>query len=130
MADDARLMTVYPVIPVRDMDASLEYYTNKLGFTMTFNDASDSGSDSGGAIGYAGVSRDGVCLHLQTMAEDEDPTMPLVRIEVRQIEKLYEEYLAKGIVAPTGQLEDKPWGSKDFGVYDLNNAALVFFEDL
>ncbi len=57
-------------------------------------------------------------------------SMPLVRIQVENIEALYQEYQAAGIVSPTGTLEPKPWGSKDFGVYDLNNAALVFFEDL
>lgn len=42
---------------------------------------------------------------------------------------LYQEFNAKGLVGPTGHLEAKPWGSKDFGVYDLNGAALVFYQD-
>ena len=109
-----------------DMDAALAYYTDKLGFEKVFDDA----NGSEGPVCYAGVRRGGVCLHLQTMAPDENPTMPLVRIQVINIEPLFAEYDAKGVVAPNGRLEEKPWGSKDFGVYDLNNAALVFYEDL
>ena len=55
---------------------------------------------------------------------------PLIRIRVENIEPLYEEYQAKGLILPGGKLEPKPWGSKDFGLYDPNNAALVFYEDL
>ena len=126
MSESAILVSAHPVIPVRDMDAALVYYTVKLGFTIVFNDANEPGE----TINYAGVRRDDICLHLQTMAPDENPTMPLIRMCVKNIETLYEEYSTKGVIAPTGQLEPKPWGSKDFGVYDLNNTALVFYEDL
>ena len=118
------LKELNPVIPVRDMPSALSYYQDKLGFARVFDDA----GPSGGPISYAGVARDGLCLHLQTMAPDESPTMPLIRICVDGIEALHDEYQANGVVS--SKLEPKPWGSKDFGVYDLNNAALVFYEDL
>ena len=126
MTRESSMLSAHPVIPVRDMESALAYYTEKLGFTMVFNDAAAHGDP----ISYAGVRRGGVCLHLQTMAPDENPTMPLIRICMKNIEALHEEYDSKGIVSPSGRLEPKPWGSKDFGVYDLNKAALVFYEDL
>ena len=54
--------------------------------------------------------------------------MPLVRIRVDNIEPLYKEYKKKGVTG--SKLEPKPWGSRDFGVWDPNGAALVFYEDL
>ena len=126
MADSARLVETHPVIPVRDMTATLAFCQDKLGFTRVFDDAH--GPDA--EISYAGVRRGDVCLHLQTMAPDEDPTMPLIRIDVQNIDRLFEEYVDKGVTSPNGKLEAKPWGSRDFGVYDVNGAALVFFEDL
>ncbi len=117
-----KLCAFNPVIPVRDMAAALAYYTERLGFRKSFDDAS--GPD--GVPSYAGVCRDGLCLHLQTIGPDEAPTMPLIRIEVQDIEALHDEYQAQGIVA--SPLAAKPWGTKDFGVYDLNKAALVFYE--
>ena len=126
MSKETRFHSLNPVIPVRDMIAALDYYEQKLGFRRVFDDA----AEAGGPISYAGVARGGLCLHLQTMAPDERPTMPLIRIRVENIEPLYEEYRAQQVIAATGRLDDKPWGSKDFGVYDLNGAALVFYEDL
>ena len=121
-----RLLELNPVIPVRDMPAALAFYEAQLGFRKVFDDTSGPGTP----MNYAGVRRDSLCLHLQTMAPDENPTMPLIRIRVEQIEELYEEYKGKGLISANGQLEAKPWGSKDFGLYDPNGAALVFFEDL
>ena len=62
-------------------------------------------------------------LHLQAMAPGQSNAMPL-------IESLYEEFDAQGVVGPDGHLEAKPWGSRDFGLYDPNGAALVFYEDM
>ena len=119
-----RFKAINPVIPVRDMQEALSFYEGRLGFKEVFDDAAAPGA----TISYAGVRRGGLCLHLQTMAPNERPTMPLVRIQVENIEPLYEEYEAQGVI--TGPLAAKPWGSRDFGLYDPNKAALVFYEDL
>ena len=115
-----------PVIPVKNMNETLAFYEEKLGFRRAFDDST--GPET--PISYAGVLRGGLCLHLQSMAPDENPTMPLIRIRVDNIEPLYEEYKNKGALAPNAKLEPKPWGSKDFGLYDPNGAALLFYEDL
>ena len=126
MANDTTLQDDNPVIPVRDMAATVAFYEDKLGFRKAFDDA----AQPGGPINYAGVCRGGICLHLQTTAPDENATAPQIRIRVTNIEPLYEEYQAQGLIGPGGHLEPKPWGSKDFGLYDPNRTALVFYEDL
>ena len=58
--------------------------------------------------------------------------MPLIGIRGENIEYLYKEYEGQGVISTGGHLEAKPWGSKDFGVYDPKGAAPVFmrtFED-
>jgi len=115
-----------PVILVREMAEALAFYEDKLRFDKVFDDAGSPGS----AISYAGVARGSICIHLQTMTHGENPTMPLVRIKVTNIKLLHQEYDARGLVGATGHLEPKPWSSKDFGIYDINGAALVFYEDL
>ena len=72
-------------------------------------------------------------VFVQLVRDDSEPPAftafhPLIRIRVEQIEPLRDEYQAKGVVH--SELAAKPWGSKDFGVFDLNGAALVFYEDL
>lgn len=124
--DETRLQEINPVISVRDMASTLAYYEDKLGFKRVFDNA----ETPDGPIDYAGVERDGLTLHLQAIATDEQPTMPLIRIRVDNIERLYEEYAAKDIVAPGGHLESKPWGTREFGLYDPNSTAFIFYEDL
>lgn len=119
-----QFLEINPVLPVRDVEATLAFYVEKLGFTKTFDDAEQPGD----VLHYAGICRGGFCLHLQRLSNDEnDPTMPLIRIRVENIEPLYKEYKDKGLITAAGPLEPKPWGSKDFGIYHLNGAALVFY---
>ncbi len=57
----------------------------------------------------------------ETRVIDVNPVIPT---------KDMEEYAAAGVEASNGHLEAKPWGTKDFGSWDPNGAALVFYEDL
>jgi catechol 2,3-dioxygenase-like lactoylglutathione lyase family enzyme len=52
------IQTVHPVLPVRDVVASLRYYVEKLGFEIAFAD------DQHNPM-YAGITRDGIDIHLQ-----------------------------------------------------------------
>jgi uncharacterized glyoxalase superfamily protein PhnB len=123
---ETRIVDVNPVIPAKDMEESLAFYEGELGFTRTFQYA----EEPGGPISYAGIRRGGLGLHLQAMVPGQDDAMPLIRIRVENIEPLYHEFVAAGVVSARGHLEPKPWGSRDFGVYDPSGAALVFYEDL
>lgn len=120
------VLGVNPVIPARDMVETLSFYVDRLGFDKTFDDASQPGSP----VTYAGISRDGLTLHLQALVPGQSEAMPLVRIQVTGIEALYSEYDAQGVVAESGGLRKTPWGTLEFGLYDPNGAALVYYQDL
>jgi catechol 2,3-dioxygenase-like lactoylglutathione lyase family enzyme len=126
MADETIWRELSPVIPARDMAAMLAFYTEQLGFTRVFDDATAPGA----VPGYAGVARGGFCLHLQSTAPGEDPTMPQIRIRVENIGPLHDEYAARDLVAPSGPLREMDWGTREFGLYDPERSALVFYEDL
>ena len=126
MEAEARLLELNPVVPVKQMQESLDFYVGRLGFVRVFDDRANDSE----IITYAGVKRGSLCLHLQAMVPGQPEAMPLIRIRVENIEALYKEYEERGLIGKGGHLEAKPWGSKDFGVYDPNGAALVFYEDL
>ena len=126
VTNSPRIPAVNPVIPAKRMQESLAFHQAELGFNKVFDDAAEPGMP----IGYAAVMRGGVCLHLQAVVPGQDEAMPLLRIAVQNIDSLYAQYDRKGVVNPGARLETKPWGSRDFGVYDPNGAALVFYEDL
>lgn len=81
-------------------------------------------------VNCAGVERGAIGFQLQTMVPGQDEAMSLIRIRVQNIDPLYQEYKKIGEVAATGGLEPKPWGTKEFGLYDPSGAAIVFYEIL
>ena len=55
---NAKFKEVNPILPVPDVEAAVRYYTERLGFRVSFRDRT-------GPSDYVGVRRDGVELHLQ-----------------------------------------------------------------
>ena len=50
----------------------------------------------------------------------------MVRLAVKGIEALYAEYQKRGgKVHPNGPLEEKPWGTKEFGAIDPNGVCVT-----
>ena len=46
------------------------------------------------------------------------------------VDALYEEYKNKDVFCDKTQLADKPWGTREFAIYDLDGNALTFYRDL
>ena len=42
--------------------------------------------------------------------------------------RLYEEYQAKGVIHPNGRLDEKLWGTKEFGGLDPTGVCITFYE--
>ncbi len=90
-ASKTKIVEVRPVIPARDMEESIRFYKDTLGFELMFAHASIPGDP----IDYAGLERGAFGLHLQAMVPGTGDGMPLIRMRVENIEPLHEEYLAK-----------------------------------
>ena len=108
-----------PILPCRSVSKTTEFY-RRLGF-------------EGGAHGfnedYAIFKRGTIELHFFTHAElDPDASWAGCYIRVSDVQSLYEASLATNL--PTSgrpriyQLEDKPWGLKEFAVVDLDGNLL------
>jgi catechol 2,3-dioxygenase-like lactoylglutathione lyase family enzyme len=111
----ATLGSIMPALPVRNLDAALDFYRDKLGFTVRHRE------DGGGAI----VVRDAVELHL-TQLNDESwkvrpdffdrpvksgaesflPGTASLRIQVDDVRELYAQCASKGILHPKGSLRE------------------------
>jgi uncharacterized glyoxalase superfamily protein PhnB len=123
----ASFREVNPVLAVRNVDAAIKYYTEKLGFRVSFQDSPTDPK-------YAGVRRDTVELHLQWHDEKDfkndgsDP--PTLRFIVNDPDSLFEEYKEKNALGPKSQLKDTPWGTREFGLYEPYGTGLIFYRDL
>lgn len=115
-----------PEIPVSDLDAALQYYATRLGFTI------DWGNEGGGGI--AGISQ-GHCRLFLTDAAFREPygnAVPIViwlnldsKEEVDALYQSWRENQAK-ILAPP---ESKPWGLHEFTAADPDGNLLRVFYD-
>ena len=120
------LKQIHPVLPVKDVSKAVDYYINKLGFNLAFSDTTD-------AHGYAGISRDGIEIHLQWHDEIEwvnGLDRPMLRIYVDNIEALYNAYKTQDVFHNNNSLKETPWGTKEFAFYDLYVNGLTFYRNL
>ena len=115
---------VHPVLPCRDVAASVRYYVERLGFRLLFQDADDPR--------YAGVRRDAVEIHLQwhDASEWERTERPMLRFVVAEVDALFEEYSAQSVFHAGTALRDTPWGTREFAFYDPDGNGLTFYRDL
>ena len=106
------------VFHISDLEASLKYYTEILGFTQDFRFES-----------YAGVKSGPVCLHLAEARGGNVRQRPVgggtVYIFCDDVDAYYAEIKGKGAVLK-GEPKDWPYGMRDFQAVDPDGNILGF----
>lgn len=108
-----RFEHVVPILNVRNVPASIEYYVDKLGFDRKW--------DWGSPPTFACVGRDQVEIFLCEGEQGSPGTW--MSIFVQDIDALYEDYRRRGAIIrepPT----DYPWGVREMNVEDLDGHRL------
>lgn len=120
---DTLLEAVHPVLPCRDVQASIEFY-EKLGFSVSFQDADDPR--------YAAVARDRVEVHLrwQEPSSWDRVERPNIRFAVCDVEHLFSQFQLLGVFASDTGLRDTNLGTREFGFFDIDGNLLTFYSDL
>ena len=114
-----RLLRIAPELPVQNLESSLDYYRQRLGFEVV--PAMPSGD-------YAIVERDEVAIHLfERSGEKAAPVA--IHIFVEDLEGLHEDLTGRGAHI-TQHIERKPWGNRDFRVRDDAGNEIKFTEPL
>jgi uncharacterized glyoxalase superfamily protein PhnB len=120
----ASLTGISPQFLVDDLSAAMAYYREKLGFGVDFCYESF----------YAGVSRDGITIHLKCASKTVSDRAHRRQQEhldayigVTGVAALHDELRSRGasILRP---LEERPWSCIDFYVEDLDGYILCFSE--
>lgn len=109
------LKTAIPILASLNAEDTIKFYTEKLGFTIHSN-----------WDGYLLFSRDGVEIHLSPCDNPEIAKNTGCYLNVTEIDKLYEEYKPHNILHPDGDIEDKPWETRQFSIVH-NNGNLIHF---
>ena len=117
---------IHPVLPVKNVTEAINFYVDKLGFTLNFKDLDNDPK-------YGGVGRDGIEIHLQWHDDKEWEAgidRPMLRIKTKNIEGLYHDYKSKAVFHKNTSLKETPWGTREFAFYDLYRNGLTFYCDL
>ncbi len=115
-----RIIQAVPVLPSLDIQGSVDFFVEKLGFEAPFT--------HGDPKQYGGVERDGVRVHFITVQDKMVCEWTVCRIYVENIDDIYAEAQAAGVVHPNGPLTEQDWGERDFGVLDHCGVLIYFAE--
>ena len=125
-----------PALPVRDAEAAVAFYADKLGFETVHHDA-----------GFAIMKRDEAVLHLWEASDEgwrvrDASDQPVIsgaesfiagtascRIQAEGIDELHEEMERSGVLHPVSKdgVSDTDFGAREFAVLDLDGNLLTFY---
>ena len=117
------LTAINPKLPMRNKAVTRDFYLNKLDF-REFGSADFDG--------YLMVQKDNIQIHFFEFKEI-DPTGNYGQVYIRtdNIDKLYQTMLDNKLsIHPSGDLQIKPWGQKEFSLLDPDNNLLTFGQTL
>ena len=126
---DRNLASIRPSFIVKDLQTSITYYRERLGFQLDFQ-----GPDDGPF--WAGVSRDGIGIMLKAIAPDVLPcpnhtrhewAPPDAHIYSMDPDALFDEFSRRGasFVKKLSFIEEGLWG---FAITDADGYVLTFFQ--
>jgi predicted enzyme related to lactoylglutathione lyase len=107
--DPRTVECIIPILCVRDLRASIEFYRTKLGFTVSFN-----------AGDFAGIARDGRALYLAQGSQGQPGTWIWIGIE--DVDAVHRDLVAQGVgikQPPT----DQPW-AREMHILDPDGNVL------
>lgn len=116
---DIQFRSAIPVLPAIDIEASVDFYQNKLGFSLAFQYPE-----------YAGVEVGPIQIHFWHCKDPEIPKASNCRVHLLGVDALYQEAIQQRVVHPNGPIEDKPWGFREFTVIDCCGNSIIFAQPL
>ena len=123
------LVSISPFFIVKDLQASIAFYRERLGFQLDFDGPA-------GDVYYAGVSRDGIGIMLKEILPDVLPCPNHTRhpwarwdayIYTQDPDTLFDEFRQRGVpfVKELSFIDEGLWG---FEITDADGYVLAFFQ--
>jgi len=121
-----KVIDLVPQLRTTDLEASIRFYTEKLGFELAFRFKDF----------YAGIRAGNKRFHLK-LVDDAEPSIPVVRdgehvhlfFEVDGVAAAAAELERKGVKLRRG-VHETDWGGREIIVEDDQGHTLVLFENL
>ncbi len=121
---EAKLIGIAPILLVKDLLKSVEYWENKVGFEASLFHEPPT---------FAILRRDGIAIMLAQSGEGKViiPNWHVVGktadvyIWVSDAETIYKDLIARGATIDW-TLYDTPWGTREFGIQDIDDHDIGF----
>ena len=109
---------VTPILNVRSVTASIDYYVNQLGFAKRW--------DWGDPPTFGCVTRDKVSIFLCEGSQGQPGTWMMIFLD--NVDELYQEYKERGakVLKPPTNM---PWETREMNVEDLDGHHIRFGSD-
>lgn len=120
-----------PHFPSRSIPATVEYYTNVLHFMLGGVDPEDSDEPNmcSVAIGIPAI-RGNIYLFKTEPGPDFHPGTAMIAMGPEAVDQYYELLKRKGRAEIVDEIEDKPWGYRQFMIRDPDGNRIQFFRFL
>ncbi len=114
------LLRGIPVMASLNIEKTVRFYKTKLGF------------DRVGYLdeNYAVIGRDEIVVHFWKCDNKVIPENTSCYVDVENIDILYEELSSFDVIHPNGQLEDKPYGLREFAILDEDGNLIKFGQEI
>lgn len=115
---------ILPILDVTDVDASVAFYTQKLGFEHAFSMPGEDGKSSYAMVNL-GSATIGLNLNPATTHRGSGVATMIYVPETTGLDPFYSEIQSKG-VAIEEEIADQYWGDRTFSLRDPDNYWLTF----
>lgn len=115
-------LDVQPILGTREIQMAIDFYTQKLGFQLAFQDNEEKPN-------YVGFRRNNVELHMQFQFENEMSRTRL-RFLIEDPDAVFHEFRDRGVECTDSGIHDTAWGTREFALFDIDGNALTFYRHL
>lgn len=118
----SNFIQIEPVLLSLDIKKDISWHKKYTGFEAVFGDEM-----------YAGLKRNHLYIHLQWHADTKDDPLlggSVIKLFVKDIYPIFKEFMGRGTVTKDKLRLNTPWGTHEFGFYDLNQNSIFIVQDV
>jgi uncharacterized glyoxalase superfamily protein PhnB len=116
---------IFPVLAVKNLDASVKFYTEKLGFKLDFNFAGPDGKNAFASVSLPGNNSLMLSAVDNLEQRGHGVVLMLYLADDKDLDTYYKEVQVKG-VSITQPIKDEYWGDRVFSLTDPDGYVLSF----
>lgn len=116
---------IMPVFAVDNIDASIDFYTNKLGFALTFSLPGPDGTPAFAFVNLGQSLNIGLSKQPGLSEKGKGSVLMCYVPDETDLDQYYSEVIANGVAIDT-PIQDQYWGDRTFQLTDPDGFVLQF----